>query len=74
MKNEIDIMKNAKTQLELTFDHSAKRPAAPSPNRRRPRAHWWFQQMHVMVDRAFDWSTAPAPPPQQITLTLTKAR
>ena len=29
--------------------------------------------MHVMVDRAFDWSTAPAPPPQQITLTLTKA-
>ena len=70
-------MNSTKMQLELTFQPSTLNLQAKSStctSRRRPRARWWFQQMHVMVDRAFDWSTAPNPPPQQITMTLTKAR
>ncbi len=34
--------------------------------RRIMRAAWWFTQMRQMVDRAFDWETAGAPPPEQI--------
>ena len=74
MLSKSTVMNTTKTQLEMNFDHSVSPAPAPLSSRRRPRARWWFQQMHVMVDRAFDWSTAPTPPPQQITLTLTKAR
>ena len=66
-------MNTTKTQLEMNFDHSERTAPAPLSSRRRPSAHLWFQQMHVVVHWALDWSTAPAPPPQQITLTLTKA-
>ena len=67
-------MNTTKTQLEMQFDNSARLAPAQLSRRRRLRARWWFQQMHVMVDRAFDWSTAPAPRPEQISLTLAKAR
>ena len=74
MKNEIDNMKTVRTQLELPFAPAAKLPTAPPPSRPLRGARWWFRQLHALVDLAFDWSTAPTPPPQQIHLTLAKAR
>ena len=67
-------MNTVKTQLELSFENSLKPGQVPQRNRRLARARWWFHQMHAVVDSAFDWSTAPNPTPQQITMTLTKAR
>jgi hypothetical protein len=68
-------MNTTKMQMELGFD----RPAAPlarmnHSGRRLARARWWFEQMHAVVDKAFDWSAAPAPRPEQICLALSKAR
>jgi hypothetical protein len=42
--------------------------------RRQSRAHWWFAQMRAVVDRAFDWNTAPAPRPEQVHLALSTSR
>jgi hypothetical protein len=56
------------TQLELEIGQiRASRPAAIR-QRRRNRAHWWFDQMRQVVDRAFDWQPAPEPPARQIWL------
>ena len=65
-------MNTIKTQLEMSFEAPVKFTRTSSRQRRMVRAHWWFQQMHTVVERAFDWSTAPAPPPEQIHLTLAK--
>ena len=56
-------------QLELSFStgHSARSPRAsrhPAPFTSR----WWFQQMHQIVDRAFDWQPAPPARPEQAWL------
>ena len=56
------------TESKIRLTHVDQR------NRRLARARWWFNQMHTVVDQAFDWSTPPAPPPEQISLTLAKAR
>ena len=66
-------MNTTNTQLELSLDAPRKLSGAGPQNRRLSRARWWFEQMHAVVDRAFDWSTTPAPP-EQIYLTLAKAR
>jgi hypothetical protein len=47
-------------QLELGFEN---RPGIRPANRRgtrSARAHWWFEQMHEVVNEARDW--VPAPP------------
>jgi len=56
-------------QLELGFGSSrlthpprTNRPPAPFTSR------WWFQQMHQIVDRAFDWQPAAPPRPEQTWL------
>ncbi|MBI5383689.1 MAG: hypothetical protein HZA90_03280 [Verrucomicrobia bacterium] len=67
-------MKTVKTQLELGFATPMKLTRMTPHNRRMARARWWFGQMHAVVDRAFDWSATPVPPPEQIYLTLAKAR
>jgi hypothetical protein len=68
-------MNMTKTQLELTFEAPTMRIGRMEQrNGRLARARWWFDQMHEVVDRAFDWSTAPAPPPEQTCLTLVKVQ
>jgi hypothetical protein len=57
-----------KTQMEMSFEGCPKRPQAVRRNR-VPGARWWFQQMHVLVDQAFDWSS-PQGRPEQTFLTL----
>ena len=61
-----------KTQMELGFENRQAARVA-TPRRRIPGANWWFQQMHVLVDQAFDWS-APAPRPEQIYFALRSRR
>lgn len=63
-----------KEQLELGFTAAQNRPLPVRPQRRLTRARWWFEQMHSVVDRAFDWSSSPAPRPEQIYLTLVRGR
>jgi len=57
------------TQLELSLGS----PCATQPLRtKRPpssfTSRWWFQQMHQLVDRAFDWQPAPPARPEQAWL------
>ena len=54
-------------QMELSFAN-ARHAAAPMSRRQRrlSRANWWFGQMRQVVDRAFDWQSAPLPRPEQI--------
>ena len=53
-----------KTQMELAFGATRRRP--PSlPQRKKARAHWWFEQMRRAVDRALDWTPLPPPRPEQ---------
>ena len=55
------------TQLELSLGSVR---LAQSPSALRPSstftARWWFERMHQIVDRAFDWQPAPSPRPEQI--------
>jgi hypothetical protein len=67
--------KPGRQQLELSFDGSeAFRPRMTQRTRRQSRAQWWFAQMRAVVDRAFDWNTAPAPRPEQVHLALSTSR
>jgi hypothetical protein len=61
-----------KTQMELGFENRMK-TRSHGKSRRVPGARWWFQQMHIMVDHAFDW-TSPLGRPEQIYLPLPSAR
>jgi len=68
-------MNTIKSQLELTFEAPALRQGhVGTRSRRLARARWWFQQMHAAVDRAMTWSDGPAARPEQISLTLVRAR
>jgi hypothetical protein len=68
-------MKTAKIQLELSLENPALRLARLNQRPRRlARARWWFEQMHSVVDRAFDWSAAPAEQAEQIHLELASGR
>jgi hypothetical protein len=50
------------TQMEFGLERKHLQCRARS-RRRTPGARWWFDQMHAVVDRAFDWSrTAQARP------------
>lgn len=51
-----------KTQMELGFESCQKREAVR--RNRVPGARWWFQQMHTIVDQAWDWSMPQARPEQ----------
>ena len=55
-------------QLELEIGQVRATPPASARQRRRTRAHWWFEQMRQVVDRAFDWQPAPEPRARQIWL------
>ena len=68
-------MNRAKMQLELSLEvPNLKLTHVDQRSRRLAKARWWFAQMHTVVDRAFDWSTPPAPEPEQIRLTLAQVQ
>jgi hypothetical protein len=68
-------MKTAKIQLELSFENPTLRLTRLNQRPRRlARARWWFEQMHVVVDRAFDWSAAPVGRAEQTHLALASGR
>jgi hypothetical protein len=54
------------TQLELSLGAS-RMTQSPRTNRSSSpfTARWWFNQMHQIVDRAFDWQPAPPARPEQ---------
>jgi len=65
---------DSQMELDLASQTSTvNRPPAAGP-RREPRAKWWFQQMHRMVDGALDWKTAPKARPQQLSMSLSRSR
>ena len=55
-------------QLELTFANARGRSLLPRRQKRLGRAQWWFGRMREVVDKAFDWQSAPLPRPEQIYL------
>jgi len=55
-------------QLELEIGQIRGALPAGVRQRRRTRAHWWFEQMRQVVDRAFDWQPTPEPRPRQTWL------
>jgi len=61
-------------QLELAFAETPPMPPPMPPFGRLARARWWFDQMHRVVDAAFDWRTLPPARPEQGRLDLTPAR
>ena len=57
------------TQLELSLGGpSVTQPLRPHGYSSPFTSRWWFQQMHQIVDRAFDWQPAPPPRPEQTWL------
>lgn len=59
-------------QMELGFGTTRQLRPAPRRQLRLERAAWWFAQMRRAVDRAMDWQSAPAGPPQQTWLPGTR--
>ncbi len=55
-------------QMELGFDGANRCPRVVQRERRLNRAHWWFDQMRQVVERAIDWEPAPRFRPEQIWL------
>ena len=43
-------------QMEFGLDGNRSQCRTPARRRTSPGARWWFDQMHSVVDRAFDWS------------------
>jgi hypothetical protein len=58
-----------KTQMELGLEQNRAQCRTPA-RRRAPGARWWFDQMHHVVERAFDWSRTAQPRPEQIHITF----
>jgi hypothetical protein len=65
---------NTKEQMELGLAGANRCPRAARRERRLNRAHWWFDQMRQVVDRAIDWEPAPRFQPEQIWLPEDKSR
>jgi len=60
MKNEIV------AQMELGFKNAGRPVILSHRQKRLSRAHWWFDRMRQIADRAFDWKPAASPRPEQI--------
>ena len=59
-----------KTQMELGLEQNKSVPCRIVRTRRAPGARWWFNQMHSIVDRAFEWSRTAQARPEQIHITF----
>ncbi len=59
------------TQIELSLEQNNEvKPCRTVRTRRTPGARWWFDQMHSVVDRAFEWSRTSQPRPEQIYISF----
>src|SRR5439155_22221893 len=58
-------------QLEISFDQPIPLRRVARHPRRMARAQWWFAQMRQVVDRAWDWESAPPARIQQVCVSLT---
>jgi hypothetical protein len=57
--------------MELGFEKSGATPCRRNVRTRRaPGARWWFDQMHAVVDRAFEWSRTAQARPEQTYITF----
>jgi hypothetical protein len=59
-----------KDQMELSLQATSSFRPAMRGARRPRRAHWWFQRMRQIVERALDREPAPQPKSEQIYLSL----
>jgi len=60
-----------KTQMELGLEKSSGPSCRRNVRTRRaPGARWWFDQMHAVVDRAFEWSRTAQARPEQTYITF----
>ena len=62
-----------KTQMELGLENGKTTSCRLVRTRRAPAARWWFDQMHAIVDRAFEWSRTAQARPEQIYITFGRA-
>ena len=58
------------TQMEFGLDGNRKACRTVTRRRQSPGARWWFEQMHAVVDRAFEWSRTAQARPEQIHITF----
>ena len=61
-------------QLEISFDGTCSFRPVTHRQKRMARAHWWFSQMRLVVNRAIDWEPAGEPRPEQTYLGLPQKR
>ena len=61
-------MKNM--QIELGLEQNNVKACRIVRTRRAPGARWWFDQMHTVVDRAFEWSRTAQSRPEQTYISL----
>lgn len=60
-----------KTQMELGLEQNNTASCRRNVRTRRaPGARWWFDQMHTVVDRAFEWSRKAQARPEQIYISF----
>lgn len=60
-----------KTQMELGLENQNTNTCRRNVRTRRtPGARWWFDQMHAVVDRAFEWSRTAQARPEQIYISF----
>ena len=59
-----------KDQMELSLETTSSFRPGLHRVRRPRRAHWWFQRMRQMVERALDREQALQPRSEQIYLSL----
>ena len=56
---------------QMEFGLDGNRSQCRTVRRRTsPGARWWFDQMHSVVDRAFDWSRTVQARPEQIHISF----
>jgi len=58
------------TQMEFGLGGNRNQCRSTVRRRQRPGARWWFDQMHAVVDRAFDWSRTAQARPEQIYISF----
>jgi len=63
-----------KEQIEMSLENRPRLRPAIGRQRRLRRAHWWFQQMREVVDRALDRDPAPPARPEQIYFSLQRSQ
>jgi hypothetical protein len=59
-------------QIEMTLPTTAPKKSARVSRKpeRKQKAQWWFNQMRMVVDAAFDWKSAPPAHPEQTSMAL----